>query len=103
MINKVKDFNKNRSVHSKPMPVYARLLDIESEIGELAKEYLKHSKYGTSEFEMSEDFELEYGDILYCLLSLADELDIDCDQALDKVLDKYRARIKSNNSMGSEN
>ena len=41
------------------MPVYARLLDIESEVGELAKEYLKGSSYGTKEFEMTDDFKEE--------------------------------------------
>ena len=30
---------------------YTRLLDIKSEIGELAKEYLKSSNYGTKTFE----------------------------------------------------
>ncbi len=103
MLNKVKEFNKNRGVHLKPMPPYARLLDISSEMGELAKEYLKHSKYGTDDFVLTEDFEMEFGDTLYSLLSLADELNIDANIALDKALNKYRDRINNKKSMGSGN
>lgn len=103
MQNKVREFNSNRSCHLKPMPVAGRLLDIESELGELGKEYLKCSKYGTAEFVKNEDFELEFGDVLYSLLSLADEAGIDSNEALDKVLKKYQDRISKNNSMGSGN
>ncbi len=102
MQNKVKIFNQEKSCHKKTMPVYARLLDIQSELGELAKEYLKHSKYGTNSFEMNEDFLLEYGDVLYCMLSLANELNIDSSKCLDMVIDKYKSRIEKNNSMSSE-
>ena len=41
MQEKVKNFNKNKEYHKETMPAYARMLDIESEMGELAKEYLK--------------------------------------------------------------
>ena len=41
-----------KTAHKKPMPVYARILDIQSELGELAKEYLKHSRYGTVDFDL---------------------------------------------------
>lgn len=102
MQNKVKFFNENKSCHRKPMPVYARLLDISSEMGELGKEYLKHSKYGTSDFTLSEEFVMEYGDVMYSLLSLANELKIDANDALDKVLNKYQARIDKNGTMGSK-
>ncbi len=101
MQNKVKDFNENKQVHTKPMPVYARLLDIQSEIGELAKEYLEGSKYGTSDFLKNEDFEMEFGDVLYSLLSLANEVNIDANKALDKIIKKYQDRIDKKNSMGS--
>ena len=102
MQEKVKEFNKAKNVHINPMPTHARLLDIQSELGELAKEYLKHSSYGTSEFELNDDFILEYGDVLYSFLSLADELNIDSKFALDKVINKYKARIEKHGSMGSE-
>lgn len=101
MQEKVKEFNKNNN--RTPMPIYARLLDISSEIGELFKEYLKPTEYGSTNFEMSEDFKLEYGDVLYSLLSLANELEINAEECLDKVLKKYQERINKSNSLSSEN
>lgn len=101
MQNKVKEFNQNRTCHKKEMPVYARILDIESEIGELAKEYLKHSKYGTSEFALTDSFKGEFGDVLYSLLSLADELGINSEERLDSVIVKLKTRMEKNNDFGS--
>ena len=101
MQNKVSEFNKIRNCHTEIMPVSARMLDIESEVGELAKEVLKSTKYGTKEFNKTEDFELELGDVLYSILSLADETGVDANVALDKVLAKYRKRIENNDNMGS--
>ena len=101
MQNKVKIFNDSKGVHTKPMPIHARILDIQSELGELAKEYLKHSKYGTSDFQLEEDFKMEFGDVLYSLLSLSNELNFNAEEYLNKVLDKYKSRIDKNKSMGS--
>lgn len=83
------------------MPVNARLMDIQSEMGELMKEYLKHSKYGTEEFYLEEDFKMEFGDCLYSMLSLADELNFSAEEYLDKVIAKYKARIENHGNMGS--
>ena len=101
MIDKVKEFNENQKCNEKPMLAYARILDIQSELGELSKEYLKNSKYGTAEFMMTEDFELEFGDVLYSILSLGDELNIDAEKALDSVLAKYKKSIEEKKNMGS--
>ena len=98
----VKNFNDNKNVHKKPMPVYARILNIQSELGELAKDYLEHSKYGTKDFELQEDFKLEYGDVLYCLLSLGNELNINANECLDLVLKKYKDRIDKKQSMANK-
>ena len=103
MQKRVNDFNLSKGCHTKQMPVYARIMDIQSELGELAKEYLKQSKYGTQEFELTNEFKMEYGDVLYSLLSLANELNIDAKQSVDFVLEKYSNRIKKNNNMGSGN
>lgn len=102
MQNKVSNFNKNRGCHTKPMTIPARLLDIESELGELGKEYLKNSNYDTSDFKLTEDFKLEYGDTLYALLSLAEETGISSEECLDMAIAKYQNRINKNKSMGSE-
>lgn len=101
MQNKVKIFNESMPCDKTPMPCSARLLDIISELGELGKEYLKATKYGAQQIELNEDFTLEFGDVLYSLLSLANEMNIDANDALDKVLTKYQNRINSNGNLGS--
>ena len=101
MQSKVKVFNDQISRKQK-MPISARFMDIGSELGELEKEYLKASNYGTKEFEMTTDFEMEYGDVLYSLLSLGCECNLDAEMALQKVLDKYTKRLSANGSMGSK-
>lgn len=101
MQNKVKEFNDNRGVHTKAMPVSARIMDINSEMGELAKEYLKATNYGTKNFEITNDFVMEYGDVLYSMLSLANEVNIDASTAINMVLDKYQNRINNKKDMGS--
>ena len=101
MQNKVKIFNKNRTCHKEPMSVSARILDIESEIGELSKEYLKSTNYGSKEFTMTADFKEEFGDVLYAILSLADETGINGEECLDIALNKLKLRMKQKNTMGS--
>lgn len=103
MQQKVKEFNDMKKSDENLMSLTARLLDIQSELGELAKEYLKSSEYGLNEFELKEDFELELGDVLYSLLSLANELKIDANLAIDKVLEKYKNRLKEKDNIGSGN
>ena len=83
------------------MPVSERVLDIQSELGELAKEVLKATNYGTTEFNPTEEFELEFGDVLYSLLSLGTECGLDAEKALNAVLEKYKKRITEKKSMGS--
>ena len=97
----VKDFNDNKSVHTRPMPVSARIMDINSEMGELAKEYLKATNYGTKDFEITDDFVMEYGDVLYSMLSLANELNINANKSIEMVLEKYQNRIDNKKDMGS--
>jgi len=102
MQKRVKDFNEKNPNHANPLPITARLMDISSELGELAKEYLKGSHYGTSDFKLTEDFILEYGDTLYSLLSLANEIGINANSALSQTLDKYNSRISQNSTVGSK-
>ena len=101
MQNKVKEFNEKRNANIKPMTVSERLLDISSEFGELAKEELKATNYGTKDFKVTDDFMLEFGDVLYSLLSLACETGIDAEYALDRVIKKYSDRLDNNKNMGS--
>lgn len=101
MIEKVKKFNEKKMAHEKPMPVAARLMDVQSELGELSKEYLKATKYGTFEFSKTEDFSLEFGDVLYSIISLGLESGVDIEKSLDDVLVKYQKRIEEKKNMGS--
>ena len=101
MQNKVKEFNDKKECHREVMPVNARLLDIESEVGELAKEYLKSSKYGTKNFEMTDDFKEEFGDVLYAMLSLSNELGLNAEECLDVSLNKMKSRMEKNKTLGS--
>ena len=91
----VKEFNEyaKEVAHRSQMPVTARMLDIESEVGELSKEVLKSTSYGTKDFVVTEDFKLELGDVLYSVLSMAEEVGVDSNNCLDMVIKKYRARI----------
>lgn len=78
-----------------------RFLDLTSELGEVGKEILKNTDYGKKNFIKNENFELELGDLLFSLLALANTCDVDIFQALFKVLEKYKKRLK-NGSVGSE-
>lgn len=100
MQSKVKEFNQLKDKLDK-MPVYARLLDIQSELGELSKEYLKVTNYGINKFEHKNEFLLEFGDCLYSLLSLACELNLNAETCLDIAISKYKARLDKNGKMES--
>ena len=102
MQSKVVKFNNEKSCHTKPVPPIARVADILSELGELSKEILKNTKYGTVDFVATDEFVMEYGDVLYCLLSLAQETGINAEIALDLALEKYTKRISKKGTMGSE-
>lgn len=99
----VEEFNKEKSKFYAPMAVGTRLLDIQSELGELSKEYLKSTKYGTCDFTATNDFKLEFGDVLYSLLSLAEETKVDAKECLNLVIEKYKSRLSKNGGLGSNN
>lgn len=63
---------------------------------------LKASKSGTLPFVKNEEFENEFGDVLYNLLSLANETNIDVDKVFDKAIEKYEKRLLAKNNMGSK-
>ncbi|MUV59261.1 MazG nucleotide pyrophosphohydrolase domain-containing protein [Halobacterium sp. CBA1126] len=80
-------------------PPANRVLDLASEVGELAKNVNETSDYGASDgADVDRD---ELGDALFCLLALADELDYDAGAALDEALAKYEARIDDSGTAGS--
>ena len=82
--------------------VETRFIDLSSEIGELGKEILKGTNYGAREFEKTDNLESEFGDVLFSLVSVANCAGIDLDNALEKVLKKYRDRFDKKGHIGSE-
>lgn len=94
----VKKFNEK---YMKGLSAENRMLDIQSEIGELGKEVLKATDYGTKDFQVTEDLKLELGDALYSLLSFAYENKIDAKEQVEKVIDKYTKRFAKKGHIGS--
>lgn len=80
-------------------PAY-RLLDLVSELGELAKDANTSTAYGADPdaLAVSED---ELGDALFALLALCDELDVDAGDALETALTKYEGRLDDDGTPGS--
>lgn len=73
-----------------PLSNLARLIE---EVGELSRE-LNH-RYGHKPRradEPEQDLALELGDILFVLITLANQQRIDLDTAFGRVLEKYRVR-----------
>ena len=81
-----------------------RLADIASELGEVSKEVLKASGYGrnTPILKDTASFKEEYGDLLFAVLSLGLENDVDPSEPLEIVLKKYNARLEKQGHIGSE-
>ncbi len=71
-----------------------RLVDLVSEVGEVADDVSKSTGYGKrpEDVEVKED---EIGDVMFALLALADSLDVDAGEALDTAIEKYERRIRS--------
>ncbi|MBR5647648.1 nucleotide pyrophosphohydrolase [Candidatus Saccharibacteria bacterium] len=81
--------------------INVRYIDLTSEVGELGKEILEGSDYGSRDFAKTEDTEMEFGDTLFSLICVANELDIDMGEALDKALAKYARRFEEKSDIGS--
>jgi NTP pyrophosphatase (non-canonical NTP hydrolase) len=77
-----------------------RLLDLVSEVGEMAKDAAESTGYGESpgDVEVRTD---EIGDALFSLLAVAESLDVDASAALDEALEKYEARMNESGTPSS--
>ena len=74
-------------------PPLSNLARLTEEVGELARE-MNH-RFGDKtkrSDEAEKDLALELADVLFVVLVIANQQDIDLEQALDQVLEKYRAR-----------
>ncbi|MFQ3274975.1 MAG: NTP pyrophosphatase (non-canonical NTP hydrolase) [Candidatus Nanohaloarchaea archaeon] len=78
-----------------------RILDLVAEVGEIASDAAKSADYGLDEknLEVKKD---ELGDAFFSLLSVANDLDIDLEEALDESLEKYESRISDKGDPGSK-
>jgi NTP pyrophosphatase (non-canonical NTP hydrolase) len=73
-----------------PLTNLARLIE---EVGELAREMNHRFGHKTKKpGEPEQDLAIELADILFVILAIANEQGIDLDDALVRVLDKYRTR-----------
>ncbi len=86
--------------HDLGAPVAYRLLDLTSELGEVAKEANESTGYGDepTAAELSED---ELGDALFSLLALCEAADVDADVALTGAIEKYETRLRESGTAGS--
>ncbi len=84
--NMIKKYDLNNSIEM-------RFIDLVSEVGELGKEILKSNDYGKIEFSKTENIKSEIGDVLFSLVCIANELDIDLKDTLDEVIAKYDSRF----------
>lgn len=97
--NKIDMFCKENKMES---PGEYRLLDLYSEMGEVAKEILKTTNYGRNKYKPNDKIKDELGDVFYSLITVANSYDVDLEEELNKTLNKYNKRIKKG-SAGSEN
>ena len=95
----VKEFTKKKKMDS---PIEYRMLDLVSELGEVAKEICKMSNYGKDDPKLRKEIALELGDAFYSLITVANYYNVDLEEALKIVLAKYEDRIKREGHAGSK-
>ena len=99
------NFQKNVAafvaVHQLEASVENRLLDLVSEVGELAKEVLKGGDYGSQPIQLSPAWADELGDVLFSLTCLANSTGINMEYALQQAMQKYGNRLEEKREAGS--
>jgi len=95
--DRVRAFRDEHDVEGEPE---YQLLDLASEVGELAADACAATDYGTGDGDVDVARD-EIGDALFSLLLFADSLDVDADAALDEALAKYERRIAETGDPGS--
>lgn len=71
----------------------SRFLDLNSELGELAKELLKAGNYGGKTITVTDGVKDELGDCLFSMLALCEALGLDGEEHFYHALEKYRRRL----------
>ena len=88
--------------HHLEIEVPYRMLDMVSELGEVAKEVLKSSHYGITRFMPENKWEDEMGDLFFSLICLANSTGVNLEEALNNVLQKYENRLIAKEDAGSD-
>ncbi|MBC8331070.1 MAG: nucleotide pyrophosphohydrolase [Anaerolineae bacterium] len=88
--------------HQLQISTVSRLLDLVSELGEVAKDILESTHYGREAFQPSESWDTELGDTFFSLICLANGTQVNLDTALTQVLKKYQLRIAQKGSAASD-
>lgn len=98
--NRSREFAEKHNLHHSP-GVY--VLDLLSELGEVAKEVLLATQYGERPFPTTPPVTLsnELGDTLFSLCQLASSVGVDLEQSLNDVLQKYEHRWQTRQQIGS--
>ncbi len=84
------------------VPTQTRLLDLVAEIGELSKEVLNATRYGNTRFEPTESWTDELGDVFFALICLSNNTGVDLEVGLERAVEKYRRRLRTTGTVGSE-
>lgn len=87
--------------HQLEAPLEARMLDLVSEVGEVAKEVLKGSAYGCRPFQPAAEWQSELADAFFALICVANSTHVNLDEALALALEKYRQRLAAKGEAGS--
>jgi NTP pyrophosphatase (non-canonical NTP hydrolase) len=80
-------------------PAY-RILDLASEVGEVAKDANTSTGYGADPDALAVPTD-ELGDALFSLLAVCEALDVDAGDALDEAIEKYERRMAETGDLGS--
>ena len=95
---RVADFARRHNLLHDPA---THVLDLVSEVGEVAKEILLSTDYGRQALQFQPQLTDELGDVLYSLLALTEACGVDAGGALDAALEKYERRLKQRGEVGS--
>lgn len=87
--------------HNLEASISTRMLDLTSEVGELAKEVLKSTTYGHQPFSATASFAGELGDVYFSLLCLAGSANLSLEDVLNQALAKYSERLSATADAGS--
>jgi NTP pyrophosphatase (non-canonical NTP hydrolase) len=89
------------SEHQLEAPVEVRMLDLVSEIGEVAKELLKASAYGRRPFQPTDEWAGELADAFFSLICVANSTNVNLEGSLIQALEKYRGRLARKGEVSS--